>query len=285
MRRLLPLLFLCGCDAPSKDVFETYGLAETSLHRELAIEAVGLANQVIGPADDITLAVHWQALGPRAVPVYWVGSRSLSRSRNDMMFVLNGCRCIVVQPAVFLAWLSTYSGSSANDGVDLMELSPPHILAVFLLHEMGHIQEGHAGRALGAGTQAYTLDRSVHKDRETAADIRAAAALRTAGSDRHDFGRWWAARSIIGQLANLSFNLTGIRLIDKFGATSLALPEVFLDNSTSHPNFELRILEISHAIHDNDLTRDALVDFKAHQRRSADRTGVLYRRPAPDAEW
>ena len=132
--------------------------------------------------------------------------------------------------------------------------------------------------------QYRTLDRNVHKDRETAADTHAAVALRTAGSNSEDFERWWAARSIIGQVGNLAFNLTGIRLIDNFGATSLALPEVFLDQSTSHPNFESRILEINHLIHDNDHTHAALVDFYTHQQRSADRPDVMYPRPNADLE-
>ena len=284
MRRLLPLLLLCGCDPATNDVLHAYRLAETSRHRDLAVEAAALANQVLGPVTDLTLALHWQPPGPRTIHVYWVGSRNLSRTRTDMMFVLDGCRCIVVQPAVFLLWLSNYSGSSPDDRLDLLEISAPHLLALFLLHETGHILEGHTGRAVGAATHAYTLDRNVHKDRETAADTQAAVALRMAGSNTDNIERWWAARSIIGQVGNLSFNLTGTRLIDRFGATSLALPEVFLDQSTSHPNFESRILEINHLIHDNDDTRAALVDFNAHQQRSSNRTGVLYRRPDADPE-
>ena len=282
MRCLIPLLFLCGCDAPPRDVLERFDLAEASLHRGLGIEAVQLVNEVVGPASDSTLALHWQPAELGAVRVYWVGSRNLSPTRTDMMFVLEACRCIVVQPAVFLSWLSEYSGSSADSGLELMELSAPHILAVLLLHEVGHILEGHAGRAFGTDTEAYTLRRNAHKNREMAADARAAAALREAASDSDDFGRSWAAGWTIGQVGNLCFNLTGIRLIDEFGATPLALPEVFLDNSSSHPNFELRMLEIRHQIHSNEETRAALADFKAHQRRSGDRMGILYRRPGAE---
>ena len=282
MLRLLPFLLLCGCGPATNDVLHSYGLAETSRHRDLAVEAAALANQVLGSVTDMTLALHWQPLGARTIPIYWVGSRNLSQTRTDMMFVLDDCQCIVAQPAVFLLWLSEYSGSSSDELLDLSEISAPNLLALFLLHETGHILEGHPGRAIGADTRAYTLDRNVYKDRETAADTYAAAALRTAGSNSEDFERWWAARSIIGQVGNLAFNLTGIRLVDNFGATSLALPDLFLDQSTSHPNFESRILEINHLIHDNDYTRAALVDFYAHQHRSSDQAGAFYPRTNAD---
>ncbi len=263
----------------SGDVMARYQFADTQIHRNLALDAVDLVNSVLGETSSNLISPHWHADEVKPVRLYWVGSRNLTKDRNDMMFVVTDCSCIVVQPLVFMRWLSSYSGDAEDD--KLLALSAPHVLAYFLLHEIGHIVNGDAGRALSGARTMYNLDPTVSKQQESAADHFAANALKAAAGDTSAFKRSMAALWVGTELQKLSFNLTGIRLIDEFGGTALALPKLFMDRGASHPNFELRVLEISDQISGTPESRSLVEDFRALQRASARRDSVIYR--APDA--
>ena len=258
--------------AAAEDVIRTYNFRTTALDRDLANEAIVLVNLVLGGDSPLPIAPHWDTPGEGSVPLYWVGSRGLTRSRDDMMFVVKACPCIIAQPSVFSEWLSSHSGDRGDGRLHVLDLSPPHILAIFLLHELGHIHHEHDGRAVGERDNGrVNLDESTSKERESLADTYVADVLRSAMGDSN-FERVMAAEMIMMELGKLSFNLNGITAIE----SSHLLPAGVWDRGVSHPNFELRVLEVIHRVRNSPETREAVEWFRERQREAS---GILYVRP------
>lgn len=260
------------------DMIARYGLRKTHLHRQVATDAVALVNSVLRGWSNLSIAAHWEKSDDASVRLYWVGSRNLSTSHDDMMFVMAECLCVVVQPAVFHHWLAQYSGEREGSELDLRDPSPPHILAFFLLHEIGHIAHEHKGRAIiQEGGHGLNLTPSASKEREALADRYAADAIANATSDEQ-FERSLPAHEIQFAVGTLAWNLMGIRVIDNFGITPLNPSEVLLDSGTSHHNLELRVLEIRHRMLNTPESAKTLESFREKRRQSMERE-PLYRRP------
>ena len=255
--------------AANRDVFAKYGFSSSPLQRDVAEEAIELANKALSLSSLWTLVPHWETSSQTAISIFWVGSKNLSFSRDDMMFVLRECTCIVVQPLVFNHWINQLSSNR-------LDLSLPHVLAYFLLHEVGHIASGHEGRALAETTKRFNLVDTASKIRERQADSFAAQTIKLAQEDESDFMRALDIQWVTIALQNLSFNLTGIRLLDEFGGTSLALPKLFQDDGASHPNFELRVLTVLNEISQTPESRALLDDFLRLQSDSETRDRVLF---------
>jgi len=261
-----------GLPAYSCEILKSYELEETKINMDVVEQAISVANKILGE----NVFIHGCKKRKGKTNVFWVGHQGLTKTRHDMMFVLEECNCIIIQGSVFFDWLNQYSGKRGE--LELIDIGKKEILVYFLLHELGHIRNKHPGRAINKKSKHYNVIKTKSKKRETIADLFASNMILEGLSNAEKFDRWMATSWVSVELGQLSFNLQGIRSIEEFGGTYLNLPRLFQDKGKSHPNFELRVLQINHDIQQTEDSKILLDSFIKHQKESISQDGVLYRK-------
>ena len=237
---LLLTIALFGCNPKQEfDPVKRYGLVQTDNLIDIAKKSIHDANSLLN-SDEVYL--YEGKLRKQGTALIWVGPENLSASISDMMFVLRDCSCIVAQVEVFQKWAANYELISGLSDESI--LSGTDVMTYFLLHEVGHIRNGHAGRALGSGDSSnFNREDTSTKQNESAADSFAASII-AEGKDG-DLELSLLANSIQLKLAMLSFDLQGIRVTQNFGCSATDSPCAFHDKGDTHPNLEYRFLRVN----------------------------------------
>ncbi|MCP3862290.1 MAG: hypothetical protein GY923_17570 [Aestuariibacter sp.] len=137
----------------------------------------------------------------------------------------------MAQVEVFQKWAANYELISGLSDESI--LSGTDVMTYFLLHEVGHIRNGHAGRALGSGDSSnFNREDTSTKQNESAADSFAASII-AEGKDG-DLDLSLLANSIQLKLAMLSFDLQGTRVTQNFGCSATDSPCAFHDKGDTH---------------------------------------------------
>ena len=268
------LMGLFAAQEQPEYVLHRFGYVESVANRAVIEEAISKANILLPQDRGMQLVPAWQltAIPKDKVTVFWVGGKNLTPTPNDMIFVPGHCRCVIAQAPAYFRWFERYRSRMDN-------LSAENVLAYFLLHEAGHIDKEHPGRGISDASGNFNTTPTVSKQREDQADQFAADLIRTAVQDTSNFDRLSAGGWVSIALSDLSFAITGNRVIGNFGGSTLNRPSLFLDDGSSHPNFELRILRVNHQIQSTATSKQLLDDF-LERRRSAEApgAGVLFRK-------
>ncbi len=190
-----------------------------------------------------------------AIPVYAVKPRD---ANGMVAHVREGCRAILVGTQEF-----ELSFPKLAEGNVLLEGDENEMLALLLLHELGHIRHKHYGAFLPTGQAAsLNLDPTASKKRETEADAFAARIL----SDEMDaMGRGEAyipGVMVITFVSSLSFIISTEATLNCFGCRALGSPDIFWDHSQSHENLEYRLLKMNHAIARSETSQQLLNDYE-----------------------
>jgi hypothetical protein len=234
-------LAACGADDSKHNPVERLGLLETALGRPLVARAIAAANAIMGTRTTLRLAGSWQPSADShdqiLVRVYLIDSGAAPSVYSVM--VPDSCRCIFVQPTAFDAWMKDHAEALPQ----MLTISADAVLTFMLLHEVGHVVHGDPGQFEEVtGAAAINVDQTAQKDRESAADQFAVAHVAAALDDGKAIDGWLAATSVSLSLSDLSWNLSTLRFLNHFGATTLCSRVVFADSGYTHPNFEFRIL-------------------------------------------
>lgn len=275
---ILYLLTFCGCSQEQDTIIEQYGFELTDYEIALAKISISNTNNILKASSDKRIALVGSGkVNSGDIKLYWLGPQKLSQTKNDMIFVLKECNCIVVQPKVFIKWLNYYR--TIDNKLDLDLISPEEILSFFLLHEIGHIKNNDPGRAVENSKNNYNIDSTDDKEKEEKADEYAANAIKKAISVKDDYDISFSALNISMELAKFSFNLTGKRVIDSFSGSILDSPSLFQDDTKTHPNFELRILQVNDLIAGSADSKNLLESFK-NRRNSGGifPDGIIYKK-------
>lgn len=259
------LLSACGAE---KDPLAQFNYIETVVGRSLFEEAAASVDAILGPGRSLDVAGSWQpnnrSDGKRRISIYLLAPGQPIGSL--FMFVPNDCGCIFAQPEAIAAWIAAHS--TAKEA--MIEMERRDAVAFMLLHELGHIVNGHLGQLEENTKPDAILDANIkeHKAREIEADSFAAIAIRDAKNKTVAFDGWIRAISIERTLINLSWNLSSIRFIDCFGCSTLNSPRAFSDRTYTHPNLEMRILTVNSLIQQNETAEKLLDDFLEHRRHT-----------------
>jgi hypothetical protein len=248
----------CGCfeskDQALKSPIHRYGLTEAKLYRPPVARGIQLANSLIQDDVGIKLAPGWEpATEEGAISVFLV--REYNLSQQDMIFVPERERFIVANERQLVRFLDRMRVNDSNHSA---------IVALMLLHEVGHIIRGEWGSYEHNGDFEVTDllgdddPRRFSKNPELAADMFAATQVRKAVQDTKNVSRFVAGITVGSSITVHQFSIFGERLVDNFLKQSL---EHFLDSGYTHPNYELRLLLISYLVHRDDGTRQLLTDF------------------------
>ena len=267
-------LFLTACSKPYDPIVH-YDLEITDDALELAEKSIERTNMLLASPELPEFYLYDGSIKKEGVAVLWVGDRNLSQSVTDMMFVLRECACVVVQPMVFMSWINNYE--TVGDP-DARYSSSGSILSYLLLHELGHIQQGHTGRAISIPSGYYNRDNNDEKKKEQDADNFAANVIHDYLGKDELFDTWLSAANIQMSLSSLAFYLQGKRLIDNSGCSALDAPCAFHDIGDTHHNFEYRILKANCRLDSNACS--ILDTYK--RRRNSDGVfpgGIIYRAP------
>jgi hypothetical protein len=280
---ILLAAIVTGCaddgGAPS-DAAARFGYTETVQGRALAEEAIAAANLILGPSRTIELVGAWQeapngAAERRSVRVQLLAPDQLPK--RLFLVVPARCDCVFLQPHALTRWLDDRTTARPDQ---MLTVDRALLLAFMLLHEVGHVVDDHPGQfeTTAAGGRV-NFEASEQKVRETEADRFVIEQIKAAATPSgKNVSRWLAATRLQTTLANLAWNLSAIRYLDHFGATTLATPSVFGDATYTHPNFELRLLTVNHALWGDNASQVALQAFEERRRRASEPPAVLYRR-------
>jgi hypothetical protein len=245
--------------AQGTDPVEAGGYRQTTEGRPLVEAASKAANAVLSSSSSFRLKPSWSAgatddQAPSDIELFIIAA-------TPKPFVIQvpfrSCRCIFIQEEAFRKSIDRY----ARDSKRTSEIDPSRLLAFMLLHEVGHQQEGHPGY-MDRESPGLNFDDNEIKTRERAADEFAARALIAASKDTNRIDAFLRAMDIEMALSKVSFNLTGIRVIDRFGGSTLCSKDLFADRGVSHPNFELRILTVNDIIAGTSTSRQLVADFE-----------------------
>lgn len=195
------------------------------------------------------------------------------------------CRCIVVRGSLFDQNMAKFSEDGALSADD-----PKQMLTFVILHELGHIAEEHYGSFLPGTTDARpNKDAALSKTQEFEADAFVASVLKkafepgtTGDYETNDETGATVSRSVFLAtsdvflfLNGLSWDVFGQATLTCFGCRTMGDPRIFWDHSTSHPNFEYRLLKLLQAMSPTDEGAELLQMFEVA--REAGWSGVLYR--------
>ena len=219
--------------------------------RALAERSVAMVNRLV--ADD-GIALSLGGAERDAIPVYLVRDRTLAR-------VPQGCRCVEIggQGVRQMEAQIAHSTLSAEDAAKL--------LAIILIHEIGHIRNGDHGAFLRRDGQVFLNNaRNPDKDKEIAADDYVIEKLKVDPDIVDDTS---LSRMELGVAISLYlFDLSTQNSRDCFAGRVLGSPCIFWDHSQSHPNFEYRLLRINHALIGSPVSKQLLEDFEQGRVRS-----------------
>lgn len=259
----IPLL-ASGCSRPpvgdSESPIHKYGLTEAVLYRPVVTSAIDIANAILQDDTGFKLAPGWAAptVGNK-VRVFLV--REFNLAKTDMVFIPQGEPFVIINERLLIRFLES----------KVRESLYPSILALMLLHEVGHIVHGESGSYIGPNEFSLTdletarVPDTAQKNRELAADSFAAYQVRDAMKDGEHPLRFSSALKVSSALVTYQFNISTGRLIDHFGDLS-GIP--FLDEGYTHPNYELRLLLLSNLISPSEGSLKLVKDF-LEQRKAA----------------
>ena len=229
----------------------------------------GALHVVNGAVDDPS---HKLALAGRgrktkdAIPVFLVRQ---SEAHGMVAHVRSGCRAILVGSHEFETAFSRLS-----KGQVLIENRQVEMLALLLLHELGHIVLGHHGAFIPSSNKpTLNLTMTASKAREDAADAFATRVLREEFEAMGSGKAFVPAAMLTVFLANLSLTISTQNTLNCFGCRVLGSPDIFWDHSHSHENLEYRLLKMNHAIVPTQTSKRLLDDFE-RQRATNSKGGI-----------
>jgi len=261
------LVVMVGCaSAPTPPGFaELIGLEDSDSHEKLVRDAVARANGILGPDVPFRfrMAVDLEPPAPPGiVPV--IVAMSVEPSQG-ICFVPIGTAYVVVDASEIPKLADTLSGNFSSRS----ELDNERLLTICLLHEAGHIFHGDSGVGImGLAGDQFNDTAAAEKELELRADRFAARQISEAMDEQFPSSRFTAAAMLPVELQNVSFNLTGRRLIDNFGKSTLRPREVFFDDSLTHPNLELRMLLLNYFIFPTEERAVMVEEFQRSRERS-----------------
>ena len=245
--------------AQTVDPVEASGYRQSVQGRPLVETASRAANAVLSSSSSFRLKPSWS-----------IGATEDPASSDIELFLIaatptpfviqvpfRSCRCIFIQEEAFRTSVARYARNSKRTS----NIDPSQLLAFMLLHEVGHQKEGHPGY-MDRESPDLNFDDNEIKARERAADEFAAQALIAASKDTNRIDAFLRAMEIEMALSKISFNLTGIRVIDHFGGSTLCSKDLFADRGVSHPNFELRIVKVNDIISGTPTSHQLVADFE-----------------------
>lgn len=191
---------------------------------------------------------------PEAIPVHLTtpeGGRGLVAS------VPAECRAIVIDGNEFE---KSYQNLSKNDV--LLQGNEMYMLALLLLHELGHIQAGHYGAFIPVeGAATTNLDSTNDKKREEQADEFVGAMLRTQFLALEKGEAIFTSVPLMALVSSLSFTISTRAALDCYPCRVIGSPELFWDYGQSHPNLQLRLMMLDHRINPTATSQEILDDF------------------------
>jgi hypothetical protein len=256
-----------GCSEPkpaAHDPLVDYRLEPATEERPLVEQAIKLTNAVLQDRVPVRLRPAWaDAESTDSVPVYLIGP--LNVGDDDKVWIPEGERFVLVNQPALREFLG---GLTKRDNF-------PAVLTVILLHEVGHLVEPAAGPKTGrpssdAGSSKSANDAS--KDRELAADRFAADQLKAATMPGESVPRFSAAIKVQSALVMLNFDVFSQRFRKHFGDQTNS---AYVDQSYSHPNFELRLLTVLNELSPTPQSQQLLDDF-LQKRQPATGGGILF---------
>lgn len=246
------LSLLAGCSRPDSTTTpnpaEKYALKETLVGWSAVEQAMQLVNNALN--DDVGFRFGDARNRPsgytdKFIPVCLIDEPNLVRLGPS--FVPEGEECVLVN-AGELAKLATLFAGDAEVPFTNTE---GDLLALILLHELGHIRYGDSGACVDERLLPRTnlnLTANGMKARELRADAFAAEHIRDAFAAVNSAPRLMAGFRLRDTLAKVAWNFTSRRVLNDFGATILRRPDVFWDSGYSHPNTEFRILTMQYLV-------------------------------------
>ncbi len=256
-----------GCSEPktaAHNPLADYRLEAATEERPLVEQAIKLANAVLQDRVPVRLSAAWgDEESSGSVPVYLIASSNVGS--NDKVWIPDGEHFVLVNQPALIEFLG---GLTKRDNF-------PAVLAVILLHEVGHLVDPAAGTKTGRSTGDAGASKSASdasKDRELAADRFAADQLKAATKIGESVPRFSAAIKVQSALAMLNFDVFSKRLLKHFGDQTNA---AYGDQSYSHPNFELRLLTVLNELSPTPQSKQLLDDF-LQRRQPASSGGILF---------
>ncbi|MGK7654981.1 hypothetical protein ACSQ76_22090 [Roseovarius sp. B08] len=225
-------------------------------------DAVKIVNGLLGdPELRLELAKDGEVQGSE-IPVFAVKP---SDANGMVAHVRQGCRAILIGTQEF-----EESFPKLAEGNVLIKGHEKEMLALLLLHELGHIHLDHYGGFIPSDqAPALNLNPTASKEREEDADAFAAGILRDEITAMDEGEAFIPGVMAITFVSNLSVVISAQASLDCFGCRVLGSPDVFWDHSQSHENLEYRLLKMNHAIAPTDTSQQLLDDYE----RARDESG------------
>lgn len=232
--------------------FESRLIEPTETHLTDAIEIV---NGLVGdPELRLELATDGQVQGSD-IPVFPVRPAD---ANGMVAHVRQGCRAILIGTQEFETTFPKLA-----EGNVLIEDHEKEMLALLLLHELGHIHLGHYGGFIPSDqAPALNLNPTASKEREEEADAFAAGILRDEIDAMGTGEAYIPGVMAITFVSSLSFVISTQASLDCFGCRVLGSPDIFWDHSQSHENLEYRLLKMNHAIAPSETSQQLLDDYE-----------------------
>lgn len=261
-------LGLEGCSPSRVNRATEYGFTETTQDRAVVEAACALTNDVLPPTSP-RVAPHWTEASrfadPATVPVYVV-SQGKQLDPAEIALVPSKTRCIFVNQPGFRQWVQEMRPGLFGDGV--LAVSDQAVMAVILLHEIGHIHLNHGGSYReftpidSPNLSSVNLEENRFKSSEFEADAFAARQIREALQQEpsQDPKRSSSALMLSAAAMNLSFAIPQ-RLnayLRHFRART-----AFWDQGYSHPNMSLRMLIFNNLIQQSRDSARLLEEFQS----------------------
>lgn len=218
-------------------------------------EAIAIVNATVDDPEHILSLVDESGPEPNKIPVFDVRSRD---SRGLVARVQRGCRAILIGGAEFDQQFARLAGQDS-----LIDGNKTEMLALLLLHELGHIKHGHYGPFLPrSGRPGYNLEASTSKTLENEADMFVVDVL---SKEIQALGTGDAnlpAVMVALFVSKLSLHISVQAALDCFGCRPLGSREIFWDHSMSHENLEYRLLKMNHELAPSATSQRLIDDFE-----------------------
>ena len=256
------MIVFCDDIVFAQDVVLDRGFTYNEESLEELEQAIDDVNQLLSLSPNkiqlalIATATNSEEQEDTTIKVYSI--QSVAEESTTPAAVPLGCRCVFVNLPVFTSWLINQSTGSGQ-----MELDAAHMLGFMLLHEIGHIVNGHSAVEFSDG-QLYQLniDPSIAKYNEEQADEFASHLIRDISENKVHLMESITALQISIALSNIGWNMQAYRTIEEFGSSLTGSPTVYFDPSYTHPNLAWRFLRANHLIQDSKQTKELLESFE-----------------------
>ncbi len=213
-----------------------YRLPESAENQSLVVEAIERTNHLIYMAG-LEFRPSWvESHNAAAIPVFVV--QPYPPGQYSVAFIPRGERCVFLDAAEIGRLNEIFSRSMTGASV----VDPVGLLMLVLLHEAGHIAEGHDGSSFDGLRNALNIDETLRKKEEIAADAFGARLIKMACNPSQPPDRFLNGMKLSSELAVVAHNLTAYRFAENPFSTALGKPEVLWDEGYSHPNIEVRVL-------------------------------------------